>query len=84
VTLDRYTHWIASMGRHAANSMDEALALSLLLTKPRHQYRELFVFATFAVKIESRRADSNRFPLLITSDASSVAGVCRELQIALI
>jgi integrase len=26
MTLDRYSHWIASMGRHAANSMDEALA----------------------------------------------------------
>src|ERR687890_1527096 len=30
---------------------------------------------------ESRRADSNRLPLLITSDNSRVAGVCRGLQI---
>jgi hypothetical protein len=26
MTLDRFSHWIATMGRHAANSMDEALA----------------------------------------------------------
>jgi integrase len=26
MTLDRYSHWIASTGRYAANSMDEALA----------------------------------------------------------
>jgi len=25
LTLDRYSHWIASMGRHAADGMDEAL-----------------------------------------------------------
>ncbi len=25
LTLDRYSHWIPSMGRHAAESMDEAL-----------------------------------------------------------
>jgi hypothetical protein len=30
---------------------------------------------------ESRRADSNCFPLLITSDNSGVAGVCTGLQI---
>jgi hypothetical protein len=24
-TLDRYSHWIPSMGRHAADDMDEAL-----------------------------------------------------------
>jgi hypothetical protein len=24
-TLDRYSHWIPSMGRHAADGMDEAL-----------------------------------------------------------
>ena len=33
-SLDRYSHWIPSMGRHAADGMDEALELSLLLTKP--------------------------------------------------
>src|SRR5918994_6754998 len=32
-------------------------------------------------KTKSRRADSNRLPLLITSDRSGVAGVCRGLQI---
>jgi integrase len=26
MALDRYSHWIANMGSHAANSMDEALA----------------------------------------------------------
>jgi len=25
MTLDRYSHWIPSMGRHAADGMDEAL-----------------------------------------------------------
>jgi integrase len=25
ITLDRYSHWIPSMGRHAADYMDEAL-----------------------------------------------------------
>jgi hypothetical protein len=25
LTLDRYSHWIHSMGRHAADGMDEAL-----------------------------------------------------------
>jgi hypothetical protein len=31
--------------------------------------------------MKSRRADSNRLPLLITSDRSAVAGVCTGLQI---
>ena len=26
MTLDRYSHWIPSMGRHAADGMDETLA----------------------------------------------------------
>ena len=30
---------------------------------------------------ESRRADSNRLPLIITSDRSGVAGGCTDLQI---
>jgi integrase len=25
ITLDRYSHWIPSMGRHAAEGMDEVL-----------------------------------------------------------
>jgi len=25
MTLDRYSHWIPSMGRHAADGMDEVL-----------------------------------------------------------
>jgi integrase len=25
MTLDRYSHWIANMGRHAAEGMDKAL-----------------------------------------------------------
>src|SRR5215217_4667433 len=33
-----------------------------------------------AKSIEGRRADSNRLPLLITSDNSGVAGVCTSLQ----
>jgi len=30
--------------------------------------------------VESRRADSNRLPLLFTSDRSGVAGVCTGMQ----
>ena len=30
MTLDLYSAWIPSMGRHAANGVDEALASSLL------------------------------------------------------
>src|SRR5215208_4991473 len=32
MTLDRYSHWIPSMGRHAAEGMNEALGSGLLLT----------------------------------------------------
>jgi integrase len=32
MTLDRYSHLMPSMGRHAADDMDEALGYSLLLT----------------------------------------------------
>src|SRR5918992_1642409 len=38
------------------------------------------LFIGFAGKIESRRADSNRLPLLITSDRSCVAGACTGMQ----
>jgi hypothetical protein len=31
VTLDRYPHWIPSMGKHPADDMDEALGERLLL-----------------------------------------------------
>src|SRR5215208_308477 len=39
------------------------------------------VFGLYMGKIESRRADSNRLPLLITSVRSVVAGGCRGVQI---
>ena len=35
------------------------------------------IYSANAKKKESRRADSNRLPLLLTSDHSGVAGVCR-------
>jgi hypothetical protein len=38
------------------------------------------IFQRTSIKEESRRADSNRLPLLITSDNSCVAGVCTGLQ----
>src|SRR5829696_9479483 len=47
LTLDRYSHWIPSMGRHAAEGMDEALRESLLLPSPRTSYRGLFSFYGF-------------------------------------
>jgi hypothetical protein len=39
------------------------------------------VFGLDKGKKESRRADSNRLPLLITSDNSCLAGDCAGLQI---
>jgi hypothetical protein len=80
ITLDRYSQWIATMGRHAANGMDEALAWSLLLTKLKTPTSGAPRFAEFAGKTESRRANSNHF-LLITADKSRVAGLCTGLQI---
>src|SRR5215216_3779556 len=44
---------------------------------------ETFLFSSIRLiygEIKSRRADSNRLPLLITSDHSGVAGVCTGLQ----
>jgi hypothetical protein len=38
------------------------------------------LFIGFAGKKETRRADSNRLPLLITSDPSAVAGGCSGLR----
>src|SRR5215208_783089 len=39
------------------------------------------VFGLYKPNIESRGADSNCLPLLITSDQSGVAGVCTRLRI---
>src|SRR5215218_10291385 len=44
--------------------MDEALGESLLLTKTSARTRELCFLSRFAGKKVSRRADSNRLPLL--------------------
>ena len=56
-----------SMGRHAADDMDEALGEStadVLLTKPSILVSGTFHFYGICRKKESRRADSNRLPLL--------------------
>jgi hypothetical protein len=46
-----------------------------------NQVLDIFVvFGLDKPKIESRRADSNRLPNLITSDDSGVAEVCTRLQ----
>jgi hypothetical protein len=79
MTLDRYSQWIATMGRHGANSMNEALAWSLLLTKPKTPTSGAPRFAEFGGKTESRRANSNHL-LLITADKSRVAGLCTGLR----
>src|SRR5215211_3904588 len=83
--LDRYSHLIPSMGRHAADGTDEALGQSLLLPygcqAPGGASRVFYLFTVFAGKKESRRADSNRLPLLITSDWSGVAEGCMGQQI---
>ena len=63
MTLDRYSHWIASMGRHAADGMDEALGslpLPYCCQDPSSMIVGSSLFIGFAGKIESRRADSNR------------------------
>src|SRR5215210_1457447 len=48
-------------------------------------YAGTLIWSTFYLQIatllESRRVDSNRLPLLITSGNSRVAGVCRGLHI---
>jgi hypothetical protein len=51
--------------------------------KPPYYRRGLLTIRVFRLSTpitESRRADSNRLTLLITSDRSGVAGVCRGLQ----
>src|SRR5215204_3076722 len=72
--------------RHAADSMGEASGQStadVLLTKPPTPSSGGFsLLWDFAGRKESRRADSNRFPHLITSDNSCIAGVCAGLQFA--
>jgi hypothetical protein len=60
------------MGRHAADGMDEALGWLLLpycCQDPSSMIVGSSLFIGFAGKIESRRADTNRLPLLITSKA---------------
>jgi integrase len=47
LTLESYSYWIPSMGRHAADSMDEALRKSLLLTKPPTPTSKSFHFYGF-------------------------------------
>jgi hypothetical protein len=52
-TLDRYSHWITSMGRHAADSMDQAFGNStadVLLTKPSMSVSGTFHFYGFCRK----------------------------------
>src|SRR5215210_7252221 len=81
MTPDRYSHWMPSTGRHAANRMDEALAYGGLLTKPPTRTSGALRFAGFVGKKESRRADSNRLPLLqlrvISQPLQGLAGDCK-------
>jgi hypothetical protein len=52
--------------------------------EPPDHLQRLYLYRIFALSTpirESRRADSNRLPNLITSDPSGVAGGCRDLQI---
>ena len=63
MNLDRYSHWIATMGRHAADGIDEPLGYLLLpncCQAPGGAIRAFYLFTVFAGKKESRRADSNR------------------------
>ena len=54
---------------------------ALLLPRPSSMLVGSSLVIGFAGKIESRRTDSNRLPLLITSVRSGVAERCRSLQI---
>jgi hypothetical protein len=65
--METYSHMMPGVGDVAATTLEEPLA-DLLLPSPRLSYRGLVFFAGFAGKKESRRADSNRLPLLITSE----------------
>jgi pimeloyl-ACP methyl ester carboxylesterase len=67
MTLDCHSHWTATMGRHAADGLDETLGHSLLLTKPPILMSRSSYFYGICMKTGSRRADSNRLPRLFTS-----------------
>ena len=50
MSLDRYSHWIPSMGRYTAEGMDGVLSYSLLLTKPATRTSGFLVFYGFCRK----------------------------------
>jgi hypothetical protein len=88
LTLGIYSHFLPSMGDYAANAMESPQSNALrygcgelapalcrgLLSSPRCPCKNIAIF------LEIRRGNSNRLHLLITSDHSGVAGVCRGLQ----
>jgi hypothetical protein len=79
MTLDRYSRWIPSMRRHAAKSLDEALAKSLLLAKPPTPTSRALRFCGVCRK--NREPTSGLEPLSCSLRVCgqwllSVAGVC--------
>jgi len=68
MTLDRYSHWIPSMGRHAADGMDEVSGWStadVLLTRPPTRTSDAFRFYSFCRKKRGPTCGlKNRLPLL--------------------
>jgi hypothetical protein len=77
MTLDCYSHWIPSMGRHAAEDMDEALEYSLLLTYCRQSPRHLLGGILFyGICRQKRRADERTR----TADLISLRVIIQALQ----
>ena len=69
--METYSHMMPGVGDVAATTLEEPLADLLLpycCQALDYPTGGLFVFAGFAGKKKSRRTDSNRLPLLITSE----------------
>src|SRR5215212_11529976 len=82
MTLDRYSHWIASMGRHAADGMDEALGslpLPYCCQDPSSMIVGSSLFIGFAGKIERADERTRTADLLIRSETKGVAWHCSGL-----
>ena len=84
LTLDRYSHWMPSMGKHTANEWtrfwDRVYCCPTAAKAPDVNVGGFSFFQDLQVK---KRADerTRTADLLITSDHSGVAGGCRGLQI---
>src|SRR5918998_1010419 len=83
-TAETRAHQSEPSKHHADKPLGQTACSTGCSTWSRVASRHSLYQLRFTCKIaffESRRADSNRLPLLITSDRSCVAGVCRGMQI---